>query len=442
MQESHGIPVKCPKCTAQYNAPILSFIDVERYPELRGALLSNQLNVGVCPNCQTRVQLEVPLVYHDPAAEFLAVYFPAQLNMPEMEKQRAIGQLTQSLMNSLPPEKRKGYFLSPRQFMNRQNLLDAVMGTMGVSQEELDRQRKKAKFLDQLLVMADDPKGLAMMIKGQDAVLDGEFFMILSELLRQAQSVGDEKRRDQLTSLRKRLFETTTTGKMLAKQEAAVASLAEVTSTEQMVEKMIAADPDVVEVLALAGRPLLDYTFFQTLSERIGGSSGPEKERLVQLRERLLKLTEEMDAAARQHVQEAAKLLQDILQSPNPRSAVHDHMDEIGDVFLSVLQANIQEAEKRGAKDALAALEAINDEIMAVAARSLPPEMQLLNALLAAPYPEGTRQLLLEEREQITPEFLAILDEFISGMDENEDPTAARMIKRLRDIKGQAALLA
>ena len=157
--QRNEIPIQCPQCGNAFSSPVVTMIDVGAVPELRNYLLSGQLNVAVCPKCQTPIMLEVPLVYHDPKAEFLAIYFPQQLNIPELEKQKMIGELTQSLMRSLPPEQRKGYFLNPRQFVSRQNLTDAVYGTMGISQEELDRQRKKAKLVEQLMVLRGRPQG-------------------------------------------------------------------------------------------------------------------------------------------------------------------------------------------------------------------------------------------------------------------------------------------
>ncbi len=170
MAEAQKVQIQCPNCGTPFQTPITSIIDVGQQPELRNAFLSGQINAATCPKCKQTSMLEVPLIYHDPAAEFLAVYFPPQLNLPEVERQKAIGDMTQALMRMLPPEQRKGYFFSPRQFLNRQGLMDAVLGTMGISQEELDRQRKKAKLLDQSMVMVDDAKGLAMLTKAQELV--------------------------------------------------------------------------------------------------------------------------------------------------------------------------------------------------------------------------------------------------------------------------------
>ncbi|MCX7671152.1 MAG: CpXC domain-containing protein [Anaerolineae bacterium] len=288
MPETNAIQITCPQCGNVYQAPVRTVIDVGQNPQLRQVFLSGQLNLAVCPKCQTGLTIEVPLVYHDPAAEFLALYFPPQLNIPEMERQKMIGEMTQALMRSLPPEQRKGYFLNPRQFLSRQALVDAVLGTMGISQEELDRQRKKMKLLDQLRVMADDPKGLEMMLKGQDAQIDSEFFSLLSASLQSAAMAGDEKLARQLQMLSDRLKEMTSFGRRVAKQEAAIESLKEIKSADEFFERVLRADLDEASAIAVAVRPMLDYAFFQKLTGRIETATGAERERLTQLRSRLV----------------------------------------------------------------------------------------------------------------------------------------------------------
>ena len=109
---------------------------------------------------------------------------------------------------------------------------------------------------------------------------------------------------------------------------------------------------------------------------------------------------------------------------------------------------NLQEAERQGAKEAVEMLSALLDEINEMAAEALPPEMQLINDLLQAEYPEETRELLHEYSAEITPEFLALLDELAKsltageGQTEEERQEALETAKRLRDIRGQAQLLA
>ena len=439
--QRNEIPIQCPQCGNAFSSPVVTMIDVGAVPELRSYLLSGQLNVAVCPRCQTPIMLEVPLVYHDPKAEFLAIYFPQQLNIPELEKQKMIGELTQSLMRSLSPEQRKGYFLNPRQFVSRQNLTDAVYGTMGISQEELDRQRKKARLVEQLMVFADDPKGLQMMIKGNDAQLDGEFFGILSGMLEQASAVGDEKSRGRLEMLRENLLPVTTWGKRAQKQRAAVESLKDLKSPEEFLDKIVAGDEDEVAAIVLAARPALDYRFFESLTARVAVAQDAEKERLTKLRDRLLDLTQQLDEATREGIEESVKLLQEIINSPSPRSAVHDHAEEIDDTFISVLTRNMEAAEQKGDQALMSRLRMVYEEIMSLMQASAPPEVQFINALVMAPYPDGTRQILSENREAVTPELLDLIGQMADEMAQGEDEGASEMVKRLRDIRSQAMLM-
>ena len=448
MAETQVVQLQCPNCGTQYQAPIRTVIDVAQEPRLREAFLSGLVNQTVCPSCKQGGVLEVPLVYHDPAAEFLAVYFPSQLQIPEVERQRMIGELTQGLMRSLPPEQRKGYFFSPRQFVSRQSLMDAILGTMGISQEELDRQRKKMAFMEKLVVMADDLKGLEMLTKGQDDTLDHEFFMLLSSRLSQAEALGDEKNRDRLEMLRKNLMPITSYGRRLARQQAAVESLGEVKTADELLDKVAAADLDEATAIAVAARPLLDYAFFEKLTARAEAADGAEKDRLLALRSHLAEVTQTLDDATRARMKEATDLLRTILESPNPRSAVRDNAHLIDDVFLSVLALNAQEAERRGASDAVEALSIVMDEINAMTEEALPPEMRLINELLQAEYPDETRELLHERQAEITPDFLTLLDGLASSLakredlDEAEKQETVETVKRLRDIRGQATLLA
>jgi CpXC protein len=443
MPETNTVPIQCPNCGNQYQAPIRSIIDVGQQPQLRQAFLAGQINLAVCPKCRAGGMIDVPLVYHDPAAEFLAVYFPQQLNISEMEKQRAIGELTQGLMRSLPPEQRKGYFLSPRQFATRQSLMDAVLGTMGISQEELDRQRKKMKMVEQFMVMADDIKGLQMLAKGQDAQLDFEFFSILDNMQAQAEAAGDAKNAERLKLLRDNLMPLTSFGKIALKQQAAVESLKDVNTPEEFLDRVIATDADEATAIAIAARPALDYNFFESLTARIEASQGAERDRLTKLRDELLDVTQRIDQSARAGVEDAVKLLGEIINSPNPRTAARERIDEIDDVFMSVLAANMQRAEKENNEALMERFEMVYDEVMSMIEAGLPPEVQLINEILRAPYPDGTRELLLEHRAEMTPKMLDLMSAMAEDMAQRSDESAefANTAKRLKDIRTQAMLM-
>ncbi len=85
----------------------------------------------------------------------------------------------------------------------------------------------------------------------------------------------------------------------------------------------------------------------------------------------------------------------------------------------------------------------IYDEVMSLVEEGLPPEVQLINELLRAPYPDGTRALLNEHRAEVTPEMLALMEQMAGEMAQRPEESAefAETAKRLRDIRTQAILM-
>jgi hypothetical protein len=241
--------------------------------------------------------------------------------------------------------------------------------------------------------------------------------------------------------LRDNLMPVTTWGKRAQKQRAAVESLKDVKSPEELVDRIMAADDDEISAIVLAARPALDYAFFEALTKRVDAAQGAEKERLTKLRDRLAELTKQLDDAARESVEASVKLLQDIINSPSPRSALHERADEIDDMFMTVLTRNMQAAEQKGDQQLLSRLAMVYDEVMSMMQAGAPPEVQFINELVMAPYPDGTRKLLQENRDAISPELVDLIGQMADQMAEDEGDEAAEMVKRLRDIRAQAQLM-
>ena len=99
--------VQCPNCGAAYVVPVFTIIDLGVNPELLNPLLGGQVNMAICQTCGAGGPLSVPLLLHEPAQEFLGVYTPP-MGMDDLQRQKAIGDLTQALMRKLPVEARRG----------------------------------------------------------------------------------------------------------------------------------------------------------------------------------------------------------------------------------------------------------------------------------------------------------------------------------------------
>lgn len=433
--------VNCPNCGTPYPVQVFSIVDAGQDPILKSMLLSGQLNVAVCPRCGAGGSIASAMLYHDAAHDFLGVYVPEQVAVNK--QQEVIGQLSKRLMDGLPPAARRGYMLTPKQFLTFQGLLEAVLEHEGVTREMMDRQRRRLQLIEQALTAMQDPQGFKTLVAASDAEMDDEFFAMLHTLASSAANGGDEASAQALLQLREQLIELTTWGQGVQRQRAAIAQLKPDTTPSQLLEMVVAAEEErVVEALVTAARPLVDYTFFQQLTERSEAAQGrgdaAEAERLANLRDRILKYTQQLDELQRAVLQQATQVLSDILASNDIEQAVAERAPYIDQNFLSVLAANLQQAERQNATTAVKRLQQVWDAVMSLMQEEAPPEIALINDLVSAEYPSGTRQLLAQNREMIDDDFIAAMSALADQLDAEG---ASELGARLRQIRSQAQLM-
>lgn len=444
------VSVTCPVCQTRYQATARSIIDAGRDPRLKTMLLEGRLNVGACPSCGTTGLLSVPLAYHDPDKELLLVLVPAELRMNEDERQRYIGRLSNTIINDLPAEERRGYLLRPRVFLSFDSMAEAILEADGITREMLEAQQAKVELIQSMLNVVDDPLQLSATIGQHEQQIDYEFFALLALHLRAAEQQGQEDTLGKLQRVRQVLIERTETGQQVAQQqeamEAALAGLDEGELTgEELLRRVLATDPEhedqVLNVLAALARPLIDYQFFQQLTARIDRAEEQgqqaQVQRLKAIREKILEITQELDAQVRVETQARARLLSEILQSPEPKSTVRAHIDEIDDVFMSVLGASIAQNEQER-PDVATRLLSVRNLIVEVLEENAPPELRFITRLLDADYPDETRRMLSENRSLVTPQVLGMMEALAGELQSRGDGEAS---EKLSGILAQAQLM-
>jgi hypothetical protein len=448
-----GAQIRCPNCGTPYVVPIFTIIDLGANPELRAPLLSGQVNVAACPNCGAGGPLGSPLLLHDPEHNFLGVYVPMESGRDDLQRQKIIGDLTQTLMRKIPSDQRKGYMLQPTQYVDWQRFVEKLWEFEGVTAEMLRRQREQSTLLQRLVGLANDDKALDLALERGASLVDRDFFNLIDQLVLMGRSQGQSGELEMLLKLREKLLEKTPAGQQVKAQQdkirALLAKITPTTSRDELVdittEAWMAEDgQQVVGTLAVAAPQLFDYQFLMSLSERIGGASTPEqRKKLEELRQFLVQMQEQV-AARQQQSQEAMAqqvqgLLQEILQANDTEAALREHIEEIDDTFLTFLVANIQQAEKAKATAAVRRLRAVYEQAVKILQESMPADLQLLNTLLTAPDEATVRRLLKENRATITPEFVESLKPLESEMRESGRTELADRIKSLR---GQMTLMA
>jgi hypothetical protein len=246
-----------------------------------------------------------------------------------------------------------------------------------------------------------------------DAKIDATFFEILTASLEANLASGRAQAAQQLSQLNKILLEETTYGRALAKRAAAIEAFRKSPSRETLLDQLIAVeDTETRQTLITLGRQLLDYAFFQLLTKRIDAADEAGKQQLIALRKEIQEIRDKIDAASRAFLESKLKLIEEIAASNNPIETARKHVDELDDALLSVLQANLQDAERAGDKEAVAALERVEQAVMQAIAERQPPEVQMVNMLLAAKYPEETEKLLNEWKDTVDDRLISVLAQF------------------------------
>lgn len=427
----------CPRCRQPVLADLEQLFDVTADPEAKQRFLSGAVNTVNCPNCGYQGALATPVVYHDADKELLLTYFPPELAMTVNDQERMIGPYITQITNRLPPEKRKAYLLRPTSMFTYQSLVEKILAADGITKEMLQAQQARLQLLQRLATVGKDERA-AIAAENQE-LMDEAFFALVSQLVEVSLAQGDEQSARQLAALQQELLSLSPIGREMQSQaqeaQEAIQSLKDAAkdglTREKLLDLIVAAETETrLTTLVSAARSGIDYEFFQVLSERIDAASGDDKQKLTDLREKLLTLTREIDEAMQEKFKEARTKLDEIMNSADIEKATRDFLPEINDFFIEALKEELQIARQKGYLDRVNKMQKIVAVLQAASAP--PPEVQLIEQLLSAPDDEGVRQVLQQNESKVTPEFLQLLNSVAEqSHTEGQNP---EIIQRLRQV--------
>jgi hypothetical protein len=435
--------IPCPRCRQPVAAQIEQLFDISTDPDAKQRLLGGVSNYAVCQNCGYNGPLATPIVYHDADKELLLTYFPPELGMPVNEQERLVGPYITQVTNRLPPEKRKAYLLRPQSFLTYQSLVERILGADGITPEMIQSQKKRVSLVERLLG-ASSPEARSDIIKQEASLLDAEFFSIFNRLIEGASASGQEQYIAQMDGIQKQLMAESEYGHKVAEQANEVQEAIKTLQAagkgldrEKLLDILIAAPNDSrLNALVSMTRPGLDYTFFQSLTERIEKKSGNDRKALEGLREKLLEITRLFDKRTEEEFKRANTLLKSLLAADDIQQATASHIQEINDAFVQVLNQALQEANQKNDSVQMPKLQ----QIVAVLqqASAPPPELALLEELLDAPDEAALNKMLELHTEEITPELSSIIANILARSEEQagDKPQGedAQTIEKLRNL--------
>lgn len=431
------IQMSCPRCRQPITADVEQLFDVGADPDAKQKFLSGSFNIAKCPACGYQGPLSTPVVYHDPERELLLTYFPPELGLPVNDQERMIGPLITKVVNNLPAEKRKGYLFRPQTMFTQQLMIEKVLEGEGITREMMEASQQRLNLL-QRLMGASSPDVRAEIIQQEQKLVDEQFFEIIHRLAEASMAQGDQNSARALAALQQEIMPLTEVGRKLQDQsqdmQAAVQALQEASqkglTRDSLLDLIIAAPSEIyLATLVNMARSGLDYEFFSILSGRIEQAEGEEKDKLTQLREHLTQMSQEIDQRMTEQLETRRALVNEILQAEDVQKAAAEAMPDMDDYFAEALRAEIDQAQKDGDTERLGKLQQIVGVIQQV---STPPaEIALAEELLGAG-DDAARQAIFEaHREEITPEFLQMINGLVSQLGEQGQAEVSQQLQEI-----------
>ncbi|MBN1372527.1 MAG: hypothetical protein JW987_11370 [Anaerolineaceae bacterium] len=431
------VQMSCPRCRQPLIADVEQLFDVDADPSAKQRLLSGQSNMAACQSCGYQGPVSVPVVYHDSSKQLLLTYFPADLGLPVNEQERLVGPYITTVMNRLPAEKRGAYLLQPKNMLTFQTMIETVLEKDGITKDMIEASQKRLNLLQRLLTIST-PESRAEVISQEGALMDRDFFQMLGRLIEASMASGDQQSARALATIQQEIIPQTEFGRQMQEQmntvQAAVRELQEAgekgLTREILLDVIIkyADNENVVANLTSLTRQGMDYEFFGLLTERINAASGADAEKLTELRKKLLEFTKELDLQMEAHLNQTRDLLEELIKTPDLEQVLGEVLPHLDEAFAQVMQSELQAARQKGDLQRSAKIQQIAEAIQKA---STPPGAELIESLLSTQDPEEQRKLLNEHAEEITPDFLQMLNSLAAQMEEENQPEFQQQVQEI-----------
>ena len=437
------IQTSCPNCQQAMVAEVQQVIDGGKNPQQKELILSGGLNLAQCQVCGFQGQLPVPMVYHDAEKELLFTFSPLDVSKTMEEKEGALAPLLKNIIDNLEPKERKGYLFQPKAMLTMNSMIKSILLEDGITEEMIESQQEKVKLLDDLFVQ--EGKVLTETIKNNNDRIDREFFALFAEIAQRIIASQDENAIAKIQSIQEILMAETDVGKeiLTETQEIQAASksleaLGKNLTRSSLMELIISAPTsERVRALTSLSRPAMDYGFFQMFTEKIEKSEKEARSDLVEKRNLMLKLTQEIDRQVQERMNAAKETINIIIEGESLEEALIKNIDQIDQLFVQTLSSELELAIKEKLTERKDKLENLMHKIQEL---TTPPELKMVDQLLSAADDEGELENLLDEmKDKINPQLIDYMTSIISNFEEKinaaEDENRDEMEDTLTRLK-------
>ena len=432
--------VSCPRCRQPVPANVEQLFDVTSDPGAKQRLLGGVSNFVRCPYCGHEGRLATPVVYHDNEKELLLTFFPPELGLPVNEQEKIIGPLIKQVMDRLPAEKRKAYLLSPKPNLTFESMIELILGKDGITPEMIKSQQDRVGIIDRLL-QASSAEVRSEIIKQNEKMFDEQFFALFSRLAQSAAN-AQPKLGEALVAVQDQLLKETEFGRGLAESvgemESAAKSLQEAgqgLTREKLLDFVIAAPSDArIKAYVNLARGGMDYSFFQTLTDKIEKASGEEKTKLEHIREKLLDYTNEADRQIEARYKQAQQFIDTLLKQEDIAKATQDNLQSFSQEAVDIVQQMLRQASEKNDYATMGKLQKMIEVLQQASAQ--PPEVAFIEQLIEAPDAAAVEKMLNDNADVVNDQFLEALNGLVAQVEQQgaNNPEAQALSGKLSEV--------
>jgi len=431
--------VSCPQCRQKIPANVEQLFDVTHDPGAKQRLLGGVSNIANCQFCGFQGRLATPIVYHDNEKELLLTFFPPELGMPLDQQEKTIGPLIKQVTDRLPPEKRKAYLFKPQANLTYESMIETILGKDGITPEMIKEQQERITVIERL-IQASGPDVRSEIIKQNTALVDEQFFALFSRVAQSAMASGQEPVAKQMADIQNQLFEETEFGRGLKESygelEAASKSLQEAgqnLTREKLVDLVIEAPNDArIRAYVSMARGGMDYTFFQTLTEKLDAAKGDEKKKLEELREKLLDYINEVDRQLEERYKESQAFVDKLLEQEDIAKATRENIQGFTQETVDLVNQMMRQASEKNEYERMGKLQKMIEVLQEASAP--PPEVAFIEQLLEAPDDAAIEKMLIENEDKLNEDLMNTLGGLMAQLEaQGQTGQGGKQAKELAD---------
>ncbi len=241
-------------------------------------------------------------------------------------------------------------------------------------------------------------------------------------------------------ALQEQLLKETEFGRGLAESvgemEAAAKTLQEAgqgLTREKLLDIVIAAPSDArIRAYVSLARGGMDYSFFQTLTDKIEKASGDEKTKLEHVREKLLDYTNEADRQIEARYKQAQQFIDELLKQDDIAKATQDNLQKFIQDAVDIVQQMLRQASEKNDYATMGKLQKMVEVLQAASAP--PPEVAFIEQLLEAPDAAAVEKMLTENSAMVNDQFMEALNGLVTQIDaqgDQDNPEAKALTEKL-----------